>query len=73
MYPVKGTARSCSTGSGGGVRGQGEVQGGGAVDELPVGLSKRGQAKGKKKTTNKNSVSSRLSASLYLFPMISFM
>ena len=52
MYPVKGTARSCSTGSGGGVRGQGEVQGGGAVDELPVGLSKEYQHKGRK-TTNK--------------------
>ena len=47
MYPVNGTARSCSTSSGGGVRGQGEVQGGDAVDELLVGLSKRGQAKGK--------------------------
>ena len=52
MYPVKGTARSCSTGSGSGVRGQGEVQGGGAVDELPVGLSKEYGQKGRK-TTNK--------------------
>jgi hypothetical protein len=50
MYPVKGTARSCSSG---GVRGQGEVQGGGAVDELLVGLSKRGQAKGKEKQRTK--------------------
>jgi hypothetical protein len=70
----KGTAlRSCSTSSGDGIRGQGEVQGGGAVDELLVGLSKREQAKGKKKQRKKSSVSSRLSASLYLFPMISFM
>ncbi len=53
MYPVKGTARSCSTGSGDGVRGQGEVQGGGAVDELLVGLSKRGQANGKEKQRTK--------------------
>jgi hypothetical protein len=74
MYPVdKGTAlRSCSTSSGDGVRGQEEVQGGGAIDELLVGLSKRGQAKGKENNEQKSSVSSRLSASLYLFPMISF-
>jgi hypothetical protein len=45
MYPVKGHSSD-------GVRGQGEVQGGGAVDELLVGLSKRGQAKGRK-TKNK--------------------
>jgi len=71
MYPVdQGTARSSSCG---GVRGQGEVQGGGAVDELLVGLSKRGQAKGKENQRTKSSVFSRLSASLYLFPMISFM
>jgi hypothetical protein len=73
MYPVKGHSTVLQQRSGDGVRGQGEVQGGGAVDELLVGLSKRGQAKKEGKTTNKNSVSSRLSASLYLFPMISFM
>jgi hypothetical protein len=53
MYPVNQRHSTVQQRSGGeGVRGRGEVQGGGAVDELPVGLSKRGQAKGRK-TTNK--------------------
>jgi hypothetical protein len=74
MYPVKkGHSTVLQRSSGDGVRGQGEVQGGGAVDELLVGLSKRAQAKGRKTTNKKSSVSSCLSASLYLFPMISFM
>ena len=53
MYPVKGHSTVLQQCSGDGVRGQGEVQGGGAVDELPVGLSKRGQAKGKEKQRTK--------------------
>jgi hypothetical protein len=53
MYPVKGHSMVLQQSSGDGVRGQGEVRGGGAVDELLVGWSKRAQAKGRK-TTNKN-------------------
>ena len=57
----------------GGVRGQGEVQGGGAVDELLVGLSKRGQAKGKEKQRTKIRFPHALARHSILFPMISFM
>ena len=54
MYPVNQRHSTVQQRSGGeGVRGRGEVQGGGAVDELLVGLSKRGQAKGKEKQRTK--------------------
>ena len=53
MHPVKGHSAVLQQCSGDGVRGQGEVQGGGAVDELLVGLSKRGQAKGEENNEQK--------------------
>ncbi len=50
MYPVKQAPYRSHSRAGGGVKGTGQVQGGGAVDEPPVGLSKGGLAKGRKNT-----------------------